>query len=67
MALPLALLGVMALAYLLWRAFGPQSEESHRREHARTPQRRSSGPIGPDDDPEFLADLDGRGDSHHDE
>ena len=48
-----ALIGVIAIAYLLWRAFGPA---------AGSPGQTSRGnnPVGPDDDPDFLRDLDRR-------
>ncbi|MGV9859009.1 hypothetical protein ACWDTD_10195 [Gordonia sp. NPDC003425] len=54
----LALVGVIAVGFLLWRAFGPQlvnddDEVTERRVRTR-------GPVGPDDDPEFLQDLDRR-------
>ncbi|MBT0565958.1 hypothetical protein [Williamsia sp. CHRR-6] len=43
----LALIGAVAVIYLVWKAFGPQTTTA--------PTRR--GPIGPDDDPDFLLDL----------
>ncbi|MBD0020651.1 MULTISPECIES: hypothetical protein [Gordonia] len=48
-----AFIGVIAIAYLLWRAFGPA---------AGSPGQTSRGnnPVGPDDDPDFLRDLDRR-------
>ncbi len=39
----LALIGAAALIFLAWKAFGPQR-----------PTPRLSGPLGPDDDPDFL-------------
>ncbi|MEE3851407.1 hypothetical protein VZC37_13760 [Gordonia sp. LSe1-13] len=56
-----ALIGIAAIAFLLWRAFGPQLGESE--EGGGQPPRRPtkpSGPVGPDDDPDFLRDLDRR-------
>ncbi|MBB1052241.1 hypothetical protein G6021_14270 [Dietzia sp. CW19] len=43
-----ALIGVVTVAILLWRAFGPGSRSAPPRV------------IAPDDDPDFLRDLDGR-------
>ncbi|WP_206682432.1 hypothetical protein [Dietzia sp. B44] len=43
-----ALIGVVTVAILLWRAFGPGSRPAPPRV------------IAPDDDPDFLRDLDGR-------
>ena len=42
-----AIIGVVALTTLFWRAFGPQSAD-----------RSSTRVLGPDDDPEFLRRLD---------
>ncbi len=53
-----AVIGIAAIAFLLWRAFGPQAADADER--IERPMRRSSGPVGPDDDPDFLRDLDRR-------
>ncbi len=45
----LALIGAVAVSYLVWKAFGPQPQDT------AAPRR---GPIGPDDDTDFLLDLD---------
>ncbi|GAA4424717.1 hypothetical protein ACFQV2_36170 [Actinokineospora soli] len=45
----LAVVGALAIAVLMWRAFGPQPADV-------APRRRI--PIAPDDDPEFLRRLD---------
>ncbi|NMO03917.1 hypothetical protein HH308_22135 [Gordonia sp. TBRC 11910] len=51
----LTFVGLCAIFYLLWRAFGPVGD------HDSTPGTpRTRGPIGPDDDPEFLFELDRR-------
>lgn len=50
----LAFIGIIAVAFLLWRAFGPALDPSQRGSGA------ARGPVGPDDDPEFLHDLDRR-------
>lgn len=47
-----ATIGVLAVLFLLWRAFGPQSEP------VPAGPARKRGPVGPDDDPDFLLDLD---------
>lgn len=66
----LTLVGMMAVGYLLWRAFGPALDE----EDAKVPSAKPGsvkpgsvkpgsvrrGPVGPDDDPDFLMDLDRR-------
>jgi hypothetical protein len=44
----LAVIGAIAVAYLLWRAFGPD------RVHVGS---RAKKGVGPDDDPEFLRKL----------
>ncbi|OLR90727.1 hypothetical protein [Actinokineospora bangkokensis] len=46
----LAAVGAVTVAVLLWRALGPQPP-------AGVAQRRSSSPVAPDDDPEFLRGL----------
>ncbi|MFW0795257.1 hypothetical protein AAFP30_15695 [Gordonia sp. CPCC 205515] len=51
-----AVIGIAAIGFLLWRAFGPQSSDSA----AHDTTTRSSGPVGPDDDAAFLRDLDRR-------
>lgn len=56
MAYLFALIGILAIGFLLWRAFGPQVESEYS-EHPGTTHR---SPVGPDDDPEFLKDLDRR-------
>ncbi|MGC4934377.1 hypothetical protein ACLQ3C_11920 [Gordonia sp. DT30] len=63
MAFLLTLVGIMAVGYLLWRSFGPQLTEEEASDDARrvtTVKRRPRRPVGPDDDPEFLMDLDRR-------
>ncbi|GAA3700334.1 hypothetical protein [Gordonia hankookensis] len=52
-----ALIGIAAIGFLLWRAFGPQLAD--RDDHDDRPTR-PIGPVGPDDDPDFLLDLDRR-------
>ncbi|MFW0786018.1 hypothetical protein AAFP35_16010 [Gordonia sp. CPCC 206044] len=52
------LIGLTAVGYLLWRAFGPQFTPPE--DQVERPTRRPSGPVGPDDDPDFLLDLDRR-------
>lgn len=47
-----ALIGAVAVAYLVWKAFGPQPHDTVTR---------GRGPIGPDDDTDFLLDLDRTG------
>ncbi|MFI5780370.1 hypothetical protein [Nocardia sp. NPDC051570] len=47
----LALIAVVAVAVLCWKAFGP--EPSHRIGAGRKPSHRNRI-VGPDDDPEFL-------------
>lgn len=44
----LAVIGAIAVAYLLWRSFGP--------DRVSAGSRRKRG-VGPDDDPEFLRKL----------
>ncbi|GAA1479654.1 hypothetical protein GCM10009624_00940 [Gordonia sinesedis] len=51
-----ATIGVLAVGYLLWRAFGPQLSERT----TPTAGRGRPAPKGPDDDPDFLRDLDRR-------
>ncbi len=53
-----AVIGIAAIGFLLWRAFGPQLADSENRDER--PTRKPSGPVGPDDDPDFLLDLDRR-------
>lgn len=52
-----AVIGVIAVCYLLWRAFGPAAHDDRPDSASR---RRSPGPRGPDDDAAFLRDLDRR-------
>ncbi|NDK89866.1 hypothetical protein GYA93_09785 [Gordonia desulfuricans] len=52
MALLFTLIGLIAIGFLLWRTFGPQVTERAEARHR--------GPVGPDDDPDFLMDLDRR-------
>ncbi|WP_296391564.1 hypothetical protein [Williamsia sp.] len=47
-----ALIGAVAVSYLVWKAFGPQPKDTVTR---------GRGPIGPDDDTDFLLDLDRSG------
>ncbi|GAC47010.1 hypothetical protein [Gordonia aichiensis] len=57
----LAIVGLAAIGFLLWRAFGPAVAQ--RRDSATDARRtgtRSHGPVGPDDDADFLRDLDRR-------
>lgn len=49
------LIGILAIGFLLWRTFGPQLTDHS--DHVSTSRR---GPVGPDDDPDFLMDLDRR-------
>ncbi|MCX4099284.1 hypothetical protein [Nocardia sp. alder85J] len=63
----LALIAVVAVAVLCWKAFGP---ERARRIGAGRPSSRRNRIIGPDDDPEFLWRIspprhDGDSDSDH--
>lgn len=51
-----AAIAVIAVGYLLWRAFGPQLSERSRTQD----RRHAPGPVGPDDDADFLRDLDRR-------
>ncbi|MGU3291956.1 hypothetical protein [Williamsia sp. M5A3_1d] len=51
MVVVVALVVAIGVAYLVWRAFGPDTTTRS----APTSSRR--GPIGPDDDPDFLLDL----------
>lgn len=55
----LAIIGLLALTYLAWRAFGPDAPAMPGQSSNRTQGRQiRRGPVGPDDDPEFLNDLD---------
>lgn len=56
MAFLLTLVGIMAVGFLLWRVFGSSLIDD---DGARVPAAKR-GPVGPDDDPEFLLDLDRR-------
>ncbi|HMS75309.1 hypothetical protein [Gordonia sp. (in: high G+C Gram-positive bacteria)] len=51
-----AFIGIIAIAYLLWRAFGPAAGSAGPDGH----QGSGRNPVGPDDDPDFLRDLDRR-------
>ncbi|MFT4128439.1 MAG: hypothetical protein QM662_19690 [Gordonia sp. (in: high G+C Gram-positive bacteria)] len=53
MAYVFVVMGILAIAYLMWRAYGPTA-------NAGRPKTAVSGPKGPDDDPDFLMDLDRR-------
>ncbi|TYQ09372.1 UNVERIFIED_ORG: hypothetical protein L601_000400001200 [Gordonia westfalica J30] len=53
-----AVLGLLAIGFLMWRAFGPQSDGGGDAPSPGGRRRRSRGPVGPDDDPDFLRDLD---------
>ncbi|KNA89520.1 MULTISPECIES: hypothetical protein [Gordonia] len=55
----LAIVGLAAIGFLLWRAFGPALAERRDTTTGR-PTSRSHGPVGPDDDADFLRDLDRR-------
>lgn len=57
MAFLLAVIGIVAIGFLLWRAFGPQTGSDDGSPGSGTRRR---GPVGPDDDPDFLIDLDRR-------
>ncbi|GAA5044438.1 hypothetical protein [Nocardia callitridis] len=61
----LALIAIVAIAVLCWKAFGPQ-RVGGTREPSRSPLRkRDRRVLGPDDDPEFLWGLSHQnGDSH---
>ncbi|MEU7142535.1 hypothetical protein ABZ942_24005 [Nocardia sp. NPDC046473] len=48
----LALIAVVAVAVLCWKAFGPERTAGPSATHSRSPQRKRV--VGPDDDPEFL-------------
>lgn len=48
----LALIAVVAVAVLCWKAFGPEKSAGPSATHSRPPQRKRV--VGPDDDPEFL-------------
>ncbi|MCH5643928.1 MULTISPECIES: hypothetical protein [unclassified Gordonia (in: high G+C Gram-positive bacteria)] len=52
-----ALIGVIAIGFLLWRAFGPQSEGTGG---VSSGPKTTRGPLGPDDDQDFLRDLDNK-------
>ncbi|PYE20115.1 hypothetical protein DFR67_102253 [Williamsia limnetica] len=55
----LAIIGLLALTYLAWRAFGPDAVAGRGEGDTRPPRRQMPrGPVGPDDDLEFLNDLD---------
>ncbi|PXW35347.1 UNVERIFIED_CONTAM: hypothetical protein DES50_101292 [Williamsia faeni] len=55
----LAIIGLLALTYLAWRAFGPDAEDEQTPRGPAAPRRQiKRGPVGPDDDLEFLKDLD---------
>jgi hypothetical protein len=55
----LAIIGLLALTYLAWRAFGPDAPAVPGQNHDRVTGRQTRrGPVGPDDDPEFLSGLD---------
>ncbi|GAB06045.1 hypothetical protein GII30_04030 [Gordonia amarae] len=51
-----AFIGIIAIAYLLWRAFGPAAGSPGSGGQSG----RGGNPVGPDDDPDFLRDLDRR-------
>ena len=55
-----AVLGLLAIGFLMWRAFGPQSDGGGSASPSGGQRRRPRGPVGPDDDPDFLRDLDNR-------
>ncbi|ANY22375.1 hypothetical protein [Gordonia terrae] len=55
-----AVLGLLAIGFLMWRAFGPHSDESGDTPSSGLRRPRPRGPLGPDDDPDFLRDLDNR-------
>ncbi|PXX64992.1 hypothetical protein DFR70_10453 [Nocardia tenerifensis] len=48
----LALIAVVAVAVLCWKAFGPERGAGPSATPSRSPQRKRV--VGPDDDPEFL-------------
>lgn len=54
----LAIIGLLALTYLAWRAFGPDAAGGGETGGPQIPRRQMKrGPVGPDDDLEFLNDL----------
>lgn len=57
-----AVLGLLAIGFLMWRAFGPQSDGGTASPPSGGHRRRTRGPVGPPDDdpPDFLRDLDNR-------
>ena len=55
-----AVLGLIAIGFLMWRAFGPQSDGGGNASPSAGNRGRARGPVGPDDDPDFLRDLDNR-------
>ncbi|MCR5977799.1 hypothetical protein GDN83_08620 [Gordonia jinghuaiqii] len=55
-----AVLGLLAIGFLMWRAFGPQSDGTGDAPPAGGHRGRTRGPVGPDDDPDFLRDLDNK-------
>ena len=55
-----AVMGLLAIGFLMWRAFGPHSDESGDTPSSGPRRARPRGPLGPDDDPDFLRDLDNR-------
>ncbi|MEO9326875.1 hypothetical protein [Gordonia aurantiaca] len=54
-----AVIGLLAIGFLLWRAFGPQSDAGNSPSSVGS-RGRNRRPVGPDDDPDFLRDLDNR-------
>ncbi|MDS1114648.1 hypothetical protein RD149_12805 [Gordonia westfalica] len=54
-----AVLGLLAIGFLMWRAFGPQSDGGNASPSGGH-RGRPRGPVGPDDDADFLRDLDNR-------
>ncbi|MFT4042802.1 MAG: hypothetical protein QM673_06515 [Gordonia sp. (in: high G+C Gram-positive bacteria)] len=61
----LAVVGLIAIGFLLWHAFGAPLTGRH--EHDADRRASVRGPLGPDDDPEFLSNLNRRPRGRNDE
>ncbi|GAC84589.1 hypothetical protein GP2_024_00160 [Gordonia paraffinivorans NBRC 108238] len=55
-----AVVGLLAIGFLLWRAFGPRPDDAGNSPSHVDMRNRKPRPLGPDDDPDFLRDLDNR-------
>jgi hypothetical protein len=53
----LAIIGLLALTYLAWRAFGPDAAGGETSGPPIPRRQMKRGPVGPDDDLDFLNDL----------